>query len=224
MVLDAVGARVEPVVQYLRDLAPSNNRPLTCRSYAFDLLRWFRVLWSLNVPWHTAIEAEASALVGWFRVAENPQRRRRAPGAPPPGSVNGRTGKSYLRGALPPLACRPGDGDGDSAVMTAAPGTPVDEPHALILSRTMILLVLGSASAMTNFGGAGILNFYALYFLLSFSLSLPLLGAAGQDAHDHRGRARGRHAAAGVRPQGTAHLVDREHHRLVRPDREFSPA
>lgn len=64
--------------------------------------------------------------------------------------------------------------------MTAAPGTPVDEPHALILSRTMILLVLGSASAMTNFGGAGILNFYALHVLLSFSLSLPLLGLRGR--------------------------------------------
>ncbi|MFJ6752778.1 tyrosine-type recombinase/integrase [Streptomyces sp. NPDC091266] len=97
VVLDAVGERVEPVAQYLRYLALSDNRPLTCRSYAFDLLRWFRVLWFLDVPWHRATEAEAGALVGWLRVAENPQRHRRAPGAPPPGSVNGRTGKSYLR-------------------------------------------------------------------------------------------------------------------------------
>lgn len=97
LVLDGMGARVEPVVQYLRDLAPSDNRPLTCRSYAFDLLRWFRVLWLLEVPWHRATEAETGALVGWLRVAVNPQRRRRNPGAPPPGTVNGRTGKCYLR-------------------------------------------------------------------------------------------------------------------------------
>ncbi|WP_053196317.1 tyrosine-type recombinase/integrase [Streptomyces viridochromogenes] len=97
VVLDVAGARLEPVVQYLRDLALSDNRPLTCRSYAFDLLRWFRVLWFLEVPWHRATEAETSALVGWLRVTANPQRRRRNPGAPPPGSVNGRTGKGYLR-------------------------------------------------------------------------------------------------------------------------------
>jgi uncharacterized membrane protein YeiB len=45
------------------------------------------------------------------------------------------------------------------------------QARARIVIRAVILLVLGSALAMTNFGGAGILNFYALYFLLA----LPLL-------------------------------------------------
>ncbi|GGK97069.1 hypothetical protein GCM10010094_67330 [Streptomyces flaveus] len=45
------------------------------------------------------------------------------------------------------------------------------QAKARIVIRAVILLVLGSALAMTNFGGAGILNFYALYFLLA----LPLL-------------------------------------------------
>ncbi|WP_055533634.1 DUF418 domain-containing protein [Streptomyces graminilatus] len=40
-----------------------------------------------------------------------------------------------------------------------------------VIIRAAVLLVVGTALAMTNFGGAGILNFYALYFLLS----LPLL-------------------------------------------------
>ncbi|MET8976393.1 DUF418 domain-containing protein [Streptomyces sp. NPDC004539] len=40
-----------------------------------------------------------------------------------------------------------------------------------IVIRAAILLVVGTALAMTDFGGAGILNFYALYFLLA----LPLL-------------------------------------------------
>ncbi|MGI5427372.1 DUF418 domain-containing protein [Streptomyces sp. CA-179760] len=45
------------------------------------------------------------------------------------------------------------------------------QARARIVIRAVILLVLGSALAMTNFGGAGILNFYAVYFLLA----LPLL-------------------------------------------------
>ncbi|MFM9607460.1 DUF418 domain-containing protein [Streptomyces niveiscabiei] len=44
------------------------------------------------------------------------------------------------------------------------------QARARILIRAAILLVVGSALAMTNFGGAGILNFYALYFLLAIPL------------------------------------------------------
>ncbi|WP_340377424.1 DUF418 domain-containing protein [Streptomyces sp. SS7] len=40
-----------------------------------------------------------------------------------------------------------------------------------IVIRAVVLLVLGSALAMTNFGGAGILNFYAVYFLLALPLA-----------------------------------------------------
>ncbi|QNP75213.1 DUF418 domain-containing protein [Streptomyces roseirectus] len=45
------------------------------------------------------------------------------------------------------------------------------QARARILIRAGVLLVVGSLLAMTNFGGAGILNFYAVYFLLA----LPLL-------------------------------------------------
>lgn len=55
------------------------------------------LLWFLGVAWERATQAEASALVGWLRTKGNPQRRRRRPDAPPPGSVNPRTGKTYLR-------------------------------------------------------------------------------------------------------------------------------
>jgi hypothetical protein len=56
-----------PVTQYLRDLALSDVRPSSCRSYGFDLLRWFRSLArhqcvarhrcasaSLHATWETA--------------------------------------------------------------------------------------------------------------------------------------------------------------------------
>jgi uncharacterized membrane protein YeiB len=45
------------------------------------------------------------------------------------------------------------------------------QARARIVIRAAVLLALGVALAMTNFGGAGILNFYAVYFLLA----LPLL-------------------------------------------------
>jgi hypothetical protein len=34
----------EAASSYLRDLAASDSRPSTLRSYGFDLLRWFRFL------------------------------------------------------------------------------------------------------------------------------------------------------------------------------------
>ncbi|MFD9445279.1 hypothetical protein ACFWBR_41835 [Streptomyces sp. NPDC060006] len=62
-VLDYNRNTVAPTVPYLRGLAMDDNRPLTGRRYAYDLLRWFRLLWFLGVPWDRASEAEASALV-----------------------------------------------------------------------------------------------------------------------------------------------------------------
>ncbi|QLH19402.1 DUF418 domain-containing protein [Streptomyces sp. Rer75] len=44
------------------------------------------------------------------------------------------------------------------------------QAKARIAIRASVLLVVGIALAMTNFGGAGILNFYALYFLLALPL------------------------------------------------------
>jgi hypothetical protein len=75
---------------------------LTCRSYAFGLLRWHRLLWVLKTPWEKATEAEVAVLVGWLRQAPNPQRRRWSPGSSPPGSVNLKTGKPTLRAGYAP--------------------------------------------------------------------------------------------------------------------------
>ena len=42
LVRDDAGREVEPVGNYLHDLMLSDVSALTCRSYAYDLLRWFR--------------------------------------------------------------------------------------------------------------------------------------------------------------------------------------
>jgi integrase len=102
VVLDGTGAEVEPISMYLRDLAVGDSSPLTCRSYGFGLLRWFRLLWLLEVGWERATEAEVAVLAGWLRSAANPQRRRSEPGAAVPGSVNLRTGKPSLRAGYAP--------------------------------------------------------------------------------------------------------------------------
>src|SRR6266568_2414011 len=93
VVTDAAGREVEPVSGYLRGLQLSDASPLTCRSYGYDLLRWFRLLWAVDVGWEQATEREAAALVGWLRAAQNPQRKRSRPGGYPTGSVNPKTGK-----------------------------------------------------------------------------------------------------------------------------------
>jgi integrase len=102
VVMDADGREVEPVSAYLRDLALGDASRLTCRSYAFDLLRWHRLLWMLKTPWEKATEAEVAVLVGWLRQAPNPQRRRRSADSSPPGSVNLKTGKPALRAGYAP--------------------------------------------------------------------------------------------------------------------------
>jgi integrase len=95
-VLDREGAEVAAVSEYLRDLMLGDCSEKTALAYANDLLRWFRLLWVLDVAWDKATEAEVAVMVGWLREADNPQRRRQDPNAPRPGAVNLRTGKPNL--------------------------------------------------------------------------------------------------------------------------------
>ena len=96
------GVRSSRSFSYLRDRLLGDVSPLTCRSYAYYLLRWFRVLWTLDVSWEQATEAEAAARVGWLRSARNPQRHRRREGGYPPGAVNPKTGKRVLAAGYAP--------------------------------------------------------------------------------------------------------------------------
>ncbi|WP_306213871.1 site-specific integrase [Actinoplanes sp. RD1] len=102
VVVDESGAELEPVTRYLRDLALSDMSPLTCRGYGFDLLRWFRVLWALDVVWEQSTQSEADVMVGWMRTAVNPQRERRRSGGTPAGMLNLRTGKPALAAGYAP--------------------------------------------------------------------------------------------------------------------------
>jgi integrase len=72
--LDRDGAVVDPVSAYLRDLGATGRPATTQRSYAMDLLRWYRFVWALDVPWDQATREEARDFCLWLGVAEKPRR------------------------------------------------------------------------------------------------------------------------------------------------------
>lgn len=74
LLLDPDGQAVAGVSAYLRDLHAGGRPATTVRSYAMDLLRWFRFLWSLEIPWQQATRTEARDFCLWLQVADKPQR------------------------------------------------------------------------------------------------------------------------------------------------------
>ncbi len=102
VVADETGEPVEVVSDFLRYFLACGNSAASCRSYGHDLLRWFRFLAVAGVRWDQATRADVRDFVLWLRVARNPARDRRRPGAPAPGEVNARTGKACLRAGYAP--------------------------------------------------------------------------------------------------------------------------
>ena len=60
---DAAGAVVEPVSAFLAELQASGRSEATLKSYCKALLRWFRFLWVISVPWDQATRAEARVIL-----------------------------------------------------------------------------------------------------------------------------------------------------------------
>jgi site-specific recombinase XerD len=71
-VVDVDGVVVAPVVAYLRDLQACGRPAATQRSYAMDLLRWFRFLWAVDVGWDQATRVEARDFCRWIQLAGRP--------------------------------------------------------------------------------------------------------------------------------------------------------
>jgi integrase len=95
VVRDGAGRPVEPVSEFLRDVLASGSSAASCRSYGYDLLRWFRFLAAVRVSWNRAQRGEVRDFVLWLRSSHNPGRDRRRSDVPAAGSVNPRTGKPY---------------------------------------------------------------------------------------------------------------------------------
>jgi site-specific recombinase XerD len=70
--VDPDGLVVAPVIVYLRDLQAAGRSAATQRSYGMDLLRWFRFLWAVEVPWNQATRVEARDFCRWVQIGDKP--------------------------------------------------------------------------------------------------------------------------------------------------------
>jgi len=91
--IDGNGADVAAVSEFLHDMLADDASPASLRSYAYELLAWFRFLWAVDVPWDRASQVEARDFALWLKTAKKPPRQRR-PDAPAAGAVNSVTGKA----------------------------------------------------------------------------------------------------------------------------------
>jgi site-specific recombinase XerD len=104
-VVGAGGDVAEPVSVFLRDLLASGKSAATLRSYAVDLLRWWRFLDAVDVAWDRAARAEARDFSCWIQLTvkqrlqtTRPRAARwssRTPGAPNPVTGKPAAGDGY---------------------------------------------------------------------------------------------------------------------------------
>src|SRR4051794_29919392 len=72
--VDPGGEVVSSVTAFLHELQAAGRSPSTQRSYALDLLRWFRFLWAVEVGWGQATRCEARDFCRWLALVDKPSR------------------------------------------------------------------------------------------------------------------------------------------------------
>ena len=72
--IDGDGDPVVPVMAFLQELQAAGRSAATQRSYAMDLLRWFRFVWAIEVGWNHATRVEARDFCRWLAVRDKPTR------------------------------------------------------------------------------------------------------------------------------------------------------
>src|SRR6266536_5633126 len=104
--LDSSGAPVGAVRAFLQDLQAAGRSTATQRSYAMDLLRWFRFGWAIDVRWDQATRVEARDFCRWLSLRDKPAR------------ASG-TAARAVRGQPNAVTGRPGPGDRYAAATRA---------------------------------------------------------------------------------------------------------
>ncbi|MDX2388838.1 tyrosine-type recombinase/integrase [Streptomyces sp. DK15] len=89
------GQAVEAIHGYLRDFTARGRRPGSVRSYAYDLLRWWRWLGVIEVEWDKATSAEVRDFVLWLQRVPKERRVPRTTSAALVGTINPITRKQY---------------------------------------------------------------------------------------------------------------------------------
>lgn len=111
-IVEIHGQHVEPIAAYLGELSLADGSPLTSKSYAYDLLRWWRLLTLLDMAWDDATRGRSGAVGGVDAISE-----QSATSADGTGRGRGGLGKSSNREAS--VACR---------VFTLDDQSPADGP------------------------------------------------------------------------------------------------
>ena len=101
--VDQRGEVVTAVSEFLHDMQASGRTAATQRSYALDLLRWFRFLWAVQVPWIQATRCEARDFSRWLALVDKPRRAaapKRAVGTANPVTGKRSPGRKYALSTL----------------------------------------------------------------------------------------------------------------------------
>jgi integrase len=106
LVVDEDGAPVEAVRRFLRDFVARGNSIGSVRSYAFDLLRWWRWLQAVDVEWDRATSEHVREFVLWFQRASKPREHARTSSAATAGTINPITCKAHLGDGYEPRTVR----------------------------------------------------------------------------------------------------------------------
>jgi hypothetical protein len=100
--LDRDGVTVEAVAVYFQELLAAGKAPSTVRSYGMDVLRWWRFLQVVGIPWDRATRVEARDFSRWIQLTDKPSRGKasgrrsvQATGGPNPVTGKPPTGPGY---------------------------------------------------------------------------------------------------------------------------------
>ncbi|MGH3467503.1 MAG: tyrosine-type recombinase/integrase [Thermocrispum sp.] len=95
-VVDTDGWPVGAIERFLRDFVARGNRPGSVRSYAYDLLRWWRFLQVIGVEWDKVTSVEVRDFVLWLQQASKLPQTPGTTSSATRGRVNPVTRKTYL--------------------------------------------------------------------------------------------------------------------------------
>lgn len=96
VVVDPDGEPVEAIRRFLVEFVARGNAAGSVRSYAYDLLRWWRFLRALGIAWDRASSAEVRDFVLWLQQASKSPRAARTTSLATAGQVNPLTRKQNL--------------------------------------------------------------------------------------------------------------------------------
>ncbi len=108
LLVEPSGRPVQPVREFLIDFVV-RNRPLSTRSYAFALLRWWRWMRILDREWNHATPADARDFALLLARIQKPRSHPRTESANTAGTINSITRKPYLDDQYKPATGRHGN-------------------------------------------------------------------------------------------------------------------